>query len=361
MKRILLTSTALVAFAGAAAADVSFSGTAEFSYNDTRAAAYANDIEIVAAGSAALNNGYTASASLTLNNTGITDGDITIANDASSITYDVGMNATGAALIGDSMSQMSTVFNVFGDSEADEATPPTAEEVEEITVITGETSVAGANIAVSIDQDGNYQLGVSTDLGGTALAVGFDGAAGGAFGVQMSGSASAFEYTAAFGSNDAYGISATTTAGGADITLNAGDLGWDIGASMPLGAATVGIELDDAQAWTVSLATTMDAVSVDVSFQDNSDWDVALGYAAGAMTVDFATDEDSLWSIDATYDLGNGITAGAGTNSASAQYVEVDYDLGGGANVSLDYATAADINPAEEILEGTTTAVSFLF
>ncbi len=88
---------------------------------------------------------------------------------------------------------------------------------------------------------------------------------------------------------------------------------------------------------------------------------MTAGVAAGDVTVDFETDSASAWSLDATYDMGNGVTAGIGTDSTSEQYVEVDYDLGGGANLSLDYATSVDINPAEEINAGTTVSVSFSF
>ena len=68
MKNILLTTTALVAFAGAAAADghtsVSFSGEASVEYNSN--AGYSTAAEMTATGSATLDNGITASTSLTV-------------------------------------------------------------------------------------------------------------------------------------------------------------------------------------------------------------------------------------------------------------------------------------------------------
>ena len=349
MKRILLTSTALVAIAGAAAADISFSGEAEFSYND--ATGFGSAVEMTAAGSAALDNGMTASASLTLEDANtVSAGDISLSSDTASITYHVGMDGTGAAYIGDELDVQGTLANIFEDSDS----------IVEDAGITASASLGGATISMSINAANAYQIGVSTDLGGTDLSLGFIEATGD-FGAQMAGSASAVDYTLAFGSNDTYGLSASTTAGGADLSLDFGDAGWEIGASMAMGPATVGVTMDDTSAWEVSLDTSLEGVDLGFTFDDASAWTMTAGVTAGDVTVDFETDSASAWSLDATYDMGNGVTAGIGTDSASEQYVEVDYDLGGGANLSLDYATSADINPAEEITAGTTVSVSFSF
>lgn len=352
MKRILLTSTALVAFAGAAAADVALSGDAEFSYND--GTGFSSTVSLTAAGSTALNNGYTASVSLTAESVdgaeaGLAAGDITVANDSSSITYHVGADGAGAANLGDVVGGSAGLAGIFEDPDT----------VGEDAQISGSATVAGATISASLHAGNAYEIGVSTDLDGTAIAVGY---AGGDFGAMISGAASSVDYTLAFASNDTFGIAVSTTAGGADLSLSMAEGSvWEIGASMPLGAATVGLTLDNTQAWEVSLDTAMDAIALGFTFDNNSAWTMTAGYTAGDVSVDFETNNNSAWSIDATYDLGNGITAGAGTTSASANYVEVDYDLGGGANLSLDYATAADINPAEEIAAGTTLSVSFSF
>ena len=352
MKRILLTSTALVAFAGAAAADVSFSGDAEFSYNDT--GGFASTVSLTAAGSQALNNGYTASVSLTAESVdgaaaGLAAGDITVASDSSSITYHVAGDGAGAAYIGDVVGGSAGLAGIFEDADT----------VGEDTTVSASVSLGGATIAASLHDANAYELGVSTDLGGTAVAFGY---AGGDFGAQLSGAASAVDFTLAFASNNTFGLSASTTAGGADLTLTTAEGGvWEIGASMPLGAATVGVTLDNTQAWEVSVDTALDAVALGLTFDSANAWSMTAGYSAGALGLDFATDSTDAWSLDATYDLGNGITAGVGTDSDSAQYAEVDYDLGGGANLSLDYATAANINPAEDIAAGTTIAVSFSF
>jgi len=375
MKRILLTSTALVAFAGAAAADISLSGTAEFSYTTGAASGngYSSDTEITAAASQALNNGYSASVSFTIDPEAeddpltagvdesivniVTAGNITVANDTSSITYYIG-TGVGAAYIGTGANDQQTDNGVsFGSDDP---------QVNETARIVASTELGGATVSASLDDGDQMQIGVSTDLGGTSLQVGFDQATSG-FGAQISGDASGVSYTLAVDSDNAYGLTASTTAGGADLTLNMGDMGWDIGASMPLGAATVGVTLDDAQAWEVSISTALDAIDLGFKFDNDSDWSMTAGYTAGDMSVDFETANASgvtTWSMDASYDLGNGLSVGAGTtNTANTAYAEVNYDLGAGAALAIEYgaSAAASAGPDEDINAGTSISVSFSF
>jgi len=110
----------------------------------------------------------------------------------------------------------------------------------------------------------------------------------------------------------------------------------------------------------------MDALAVGLEIDQDSAWTATAGYAAGDVTVDFETTSTNTWSLDATYDLGNGVTAGVGTTNASSNYAEVNYDLGGGAALALEYGTADMIvdfegGPDEDILAGTTISVSFSF
>ena len=354
MKSILLTSTALVAFAGAAAADVSLSGSAEFSYNSNDG--YASATEITLSGSQALDNGYTASASLTLKDTTantaavdgtVAGGNISISSDAASITYHVGNDGTGAAYLGAAVGKQTADGTLF----ADDAT--------ETETITASATMAGATISASLDAAGDYQLGVASNLGGTDLALGLDGTD---FGATLGGSAGDVTYGLGFHSNGNFGVSASTTAGGADLTLSAGNgNAWEIGASMPLGGATVGATVANGGAWTVSAETTVDAATIKASFDNNNNWDASVAYDAGDVSLTFATDEANAWTLDATYDMGNGVTVGAGAADGNKNYAEVDYALGGGAAVGLSYSTDANINPGEDIKAGTTVAVSFSF
>ena len=361
MKSILLTSTALVAFAGAAAADISFSGEASFSYNSD-SGNFTSDTAITASGSTALDNGYTATASITFDgeDDSLSHGDITVASDTASITYNVGGDAVAASHLGDPVGKMDTGVlgwdaekNLFADED----------NVEEDTRISASATFGGVTIRGSIpDEDGEYALGVATDLGGMSADFGIitdDEDSG--FGVKVSGSAGGADYTVAIASdsdgNSANGLTVATTAGGVDLTLDAGNGGWEAGASMPLGGASVGFTYDDANYWTASVETSLDAVELGLTVDSNSDWDLTASYDAGDMTFGFATDENSDWSVDATYDLGNGVTAGAGTDSDSDSYAEVSYDLGAGASAGVVWANFSD----DDYDYGTTVSVSFSF
>ena len=109
MKNILLTSTALVAFAGAAAAgghtSVSFGGEASAEYNTETG--YTTAAEMTATASATLDNGITASTSFTLETKNFGSGEfgagsVSLSSDTASLTF-------GTAVVG-------AVFAATGDA-----------------------------------------------------------------------------------------------------------------------------------------------------------------------------------------------------------------------------------------------------
>jgi hypothetical protein len=365
MKRILLTSTALVAFAGAAAADVSLSGSATFSYNDLTG--FDEDITITATGSQALDNGFTASASLSLDYdsgvAAVTGGDVSVSSDSSSITYYIDQDATGAALIGEHLDEMGGVANIFGNVDDDP--------IDEDTAIMASFTFGGTTVSASVDTANDYQLGVDADLGGTSIAVGFDGQTGGEFGVLLSGGASSVDYDIAFASDDSYAINAATSAGGADLTLNFGsvagaDATWEIGASMPLGDATVGVTFDEASAWEVSLGTSMEGVDLGLTFDSANAWEIEAGVSQGDLTANIMFNSADDVELTAAYAMGNGLTAYVGYFDGSnvVTYVGAEYDLGNGASVVVSNASSDDAEDEElgqEYVEGTTVSVSFSF
>jgi hypothetical protein len=365
MKRILLTSTALVAFAGAAAADVSLSGSASFSYNNNAGTVTnTSTTSLTATASQALNNGYTASASLTAESkdgaeVGLKGGNVSIASDSASITYHMGGTGVGAAYIGTGASDMMTDNNITFGKDGDDQVNKTAD-------VSATASLGGATIRASLDGT-SFQLGVSTDLGGSTLDAGFD-QNGNVFGVQLGGETSGVSYTLGFDSANSYGLNASTTAGGADVTLDFGDLGWKIGASMPLGAATVGVSMTDTNAaagtgWEATAKTSLESVDLGITLTQaegasTTTWKMTADYSADPIGLSFSTTGGS-WTVGATYDMGNGLTAGVGTDGTD-QYVMVDYDLGAGANLSMDYATGKDVLD-QTVNAGTTVGVSFDF
>merc|ERR1711916_328431 len=130
-------------------------------------------------------------------------------------------DGTGAAYLGDPLGKQGILANIFVETDTTVAT-----NFVEDAGISASASLGGATVSMSINAANEYQIGVSTDLGGTDLSLGFIEATS-AFGAAISGSASNVDYSLAFGSNDTYGLSASTTAGGADLSLDFGDAGWN--------------------------------------------------------------------------------------------------------------------------------------
>jgi hypothetical protein len=70
-------------------------------------------------------------------------------------------------------------------------------------------------------------------------------------------------------------------------------------------------------------------------------------------------------TLGATYDMGNGLTVGAGVENTE-NYAFGSYDLGGDANAFVNYSNSADgldeVGPSDrDIAAGTTVGVSFKF
>jgi len=331
MKNILLTTTALVAFAGAAAAgghtSVSFAGEASVEYNSN--AGYSTAAEMTATGSATLDNGLTASTSLTIDAVAekISDGSISLSSDTSSLTF--GTELDGA------------VFTAVGDDYAigDDGEEGVAEGLV-ASVTMGETTLTvSAPMGATIDS-ADVEVGVTTSAAGWSLGFGL--------------------------ANSAYAMTAAGTAGGATVGFGlSSDSEWDVSVAYPVGAVTISASTDEAEAWTVGAAYAADGVSAGVELNADDTWEITAGYAADGVTVAAAFTDASVMTLGATYDMGNGLTVGAGIED-TVNYAFASYDLGGGANAFVDYTDAAaaleEVGPSErDIATGTTVGVSFTF
>ena len=331
MKNILLTTTALVAFAGAAAADghtsVSFSGEASVEYNSN--AGYSTAAEMTATGSATLDNGLTASTSLTVDAVAgtISAGSISLSSDTASLTF--GTDLDGA------------VFTAVGDDYAigDDGEEGVAEGLV-ASVTMGETTLTVSAPMGATIESADVEVGVTTSAAGWSLGFGL--------------------------ANDAYAMTAAGTAGGADIGFGmSSDSEWDVSVAYPVGAVTVSASTDEAEAWTVGAAYAADGVSAGFELNADESWEVTAGYAADGVTVAAAFTDASVMTLGATYVMGNGLTVGAGIEDTE-NYAFASYDLGGGANAFVDYTDAAaaleEVGPSErDIAVGTTVGVSFTF
>ena len=273
MKKVLLTTTALVMTAGVAAAEVSFSGEAGIAFVDDNGASdatrtgmfVASHYDLNVAVSATAANGLSMSAGFDMGSgekIDYNDDDVLEVQGAAVGNADVAVSYNGWTLTVD----QEGIDNLFDDTQADDDL-----------MISG--SMGGISVAVTSDLEeshNSYKLGMS--LGGAALTLTGtnDDDAGG----------------------DATGVSVSYPMG--DLTLS----------------ASVSDESNDAEDDTsVGLTYAMDAMTVSyTSIKPGStgslgdEWDLKLSYSAGAMSASIAVDEADATTMIAEYDLG-GATA----------------------------------------------------
>jgi hypothetical protein len=313
MKRILLASASIFAFAGAAAAEITFSGVASAEYNGLDG--FSTDAEITAALTQELDNGLTVSTEVTFDPVGndLSYGTISLTSDTAGISF--GNEMAGAAY--------SAVSDTIGIGSGEEG-------VNGINgyVMFGETTLfLSAPIANEDFVSNDVEIGVSSVVGGWTVGLGY----------------------ANDGIDSNIVVKGSGSVAGADLTVAAGQVAgvarWDVAASYPVGPITLGVTMDDTEAWEVS-----------------------VGYSDGAVAVDAAFDSADDWSLEASYDMGNGLTAYAGMVAAGDDYyVGGEYDLGGGASLYASYAEdGGALNDDNEIgandyARGTTVGLSFEF
>ena len=320
---ILLTSTALVAFAGAAAAgghtSVSFSGAASAEYNSLLG--YGTDADLYATMSADLDNGLTVSTKISIDTTNFTQapaaavvaGTLTLSSDAASLSF-------GTALHGAAFEAVSDTIAI-GDGD------------EGVSGVSGSYSMGAATLFVSMPlaatdttvDSTDIELGVTAAAG--AMTVGF-GMADSNFVGKVSGTAAGASFTVAAGSV-------------ADVTV------WDVTASYPVGAVTVGFTVDSTA---------------------GNPWEVSAAYAAGAVSADVSYNSAESYDIEVSYDMGNGVVVSAGMlNSGDDTYIGGAYELGAGASAYASYVTDTGVQNADneigakDYARGTTVGVSFTF
>jgi hypothetical protein len=327
MKSILLTSTALVMVAGAAAAEVTFSGSAEAKFNDNGGVAtFTTDVDATLNLSQDLDNGMTVSASFD-----VVDGNgsvFSLKGDNVSLTFgtnNADLNGAAYDAVGD---EMSATLGA-GEEGLDDG-------------VSASFNLGTATVLVSaadpFDAD-DIELGLKANAGGFDLGLGLAG--------------------------DDFVATAAGNAGGLDVTLRVGTLGgsneWNAEVSYPLGAVTVGASLDSNDTWEITADYAADGVSAGVSFDSNDDYELTAGYSMGDVSVSGGINQDSDFKVVVMYTIMEGLTAEAGMTYAEEVYARVDYDLGGGASLTVSQADAADIDDAEDMAAGTTVALSFSF
>jgi outer membrane protein OmpU len=294
MKKVLLTTTALVMTAGVAAAEVTMSGTTQAAVSKTTDGdnVLSTHIDFNIAVSGASDNGITMSAGF---------------------GYDAGRQVDAADFELDA-EEASASNGLDADATGTDAdnNPAWATAAPSLTIgYAGYTITAdGSGVADYYNGDiDSGELGVAGSMGDVA------------FGVTTSIGAASGESTSSYSLSYAMG----------DITLavvgsdNAdGELGVDATKATltyKMGDTTFTASSDDKDGATIETVTSLgvssklsDTVTVSYTAKNTEtlnssigdDWDASISYTAGALTASYATDEDSVSTISASYDLGGG-------------------------------------------------------
>ena len=395
MKSILLTTTAIVAFAGAAAADghagVSFGGSATLGFNDDDVAGedgfyWSTNLGVTM--SATLDNGVTAGAvfDIEIDDEGEAFNDQDDSNDFDLMSSDLVLSLTtdsAGLYFGDTAFAAETQWTGAGDMHADAFSEADGE-----VALRGDMTVAGIDASVSTviaNSAGGYVA--DDDAENKAmdqLSVGASGAFGMySFAVAYQEEATNLGYFAGngdFTDNQVFGISGGASVAGADVTLAYAELkdtgsdnklmSYGVQVAYPFGPVTAtvyyvvedtdvdGFDLDDNYGLTLAYVDGPIAVTGKVRSEG------ANPLTAGEVT-------ETEWNIDASYDIGNGLAMLAGVLNENEgddfdYYIGGTYDLGGGAEVLAMFAEDKDGDQADEIgageyMPGTTVEVSFSF
>lgn len=381
MKYILLASASAFAFAGAAVAEVSFSGSAELGYNDNVAGDYEGfywSADLNIAFTQELNNGLTAGASvgITLSDDGHGVG--SLGDDLEASDYLLWLESENAGLyFGTTDAAAFKHWSGVEGMEADRFTEDVGDALSWTADSNGDfpdgvAAVLRGDVAWGgIDASVSYLVNTENTAGGTyggldQLSVGASGSFGNFnFALAYQDYSENFQADGDFYTDRVMGVSVGTSFGGADVTLayaKAEDLGnaYDfdsigVQVSYPVGPVTLGAYYVSQETNGVSAGDTIG---------------VTADYASGpiAVSVGFESyDVGDDWWIDASYDVGNGLTVYAGAeDKGDAPYIAGEFDLGNGAVLGLSYADDKNSSQGDEIgardyQEGTTAWVSFTF
>jgi hypothetical protein len=277
MKKVLLTTTALVMTAGVAAAEVSFSGEAGIAFVD--------------------DNGASDTANGTANGTGM----FVVSH------YDLNVAVSATAANGLSMS---AGFDM-GSGEKIDYDDDDALEVQGVAVGDADVAVSYNGWTLTVDQNGidnlfddtqQEDMSIAGSMGGVSIAVATDlenSTNSYKLGLSLGGAAVTFTGT----NNDDAGGDAT----GVSVSYPMGDITL---------SASVSDESNDAEDDTsIGLTYAMDAITVSyTSIKPGStgslgdEWDAKISYSTGAMSASIALDEADATTMIAEYDLG-GATA----------------------------------------------------
>jgi len=314
MKKLLIASTALVATAGMASADITISGHAAAGIYSGLGNADAVTVAVAAVAATSA----TSTAVETLGSNAIPTSAETFSGDGVYSNAGVDFTMTGAT---DNGISFSASVNIdagteidAGDFELDGADGGTAG--------LGSVSMTGSFGTLTFDDggidnlyNGDYtsaDVSYSTTVGAISLSVAHDTA-----GVAQANSMSA-AYSA---SGMAFTLAASEDTNGTSASLS---VAYALNDAVSVTGKTDQVA-DAESVQTITAATTLNGVSVALSSANNSTWDVDLGYTAGGFALTYGVDETDGWTATATAALGGGATFAAGVDSADSMYAGVSF------------------------------------
>lgn len=381
MKRILLASASIVAFAGAAAAEITFGGSATLGYNDEEEDGFFIESALGVTFAQELNNGLRAGVTFSL--------DIEDDTEDNFFNDDFGANDDfviflesdqGGLYFGDTAYAAETHWgnaNFAGSLQADDF----SEQGDE-TVIRGDTAFGdiGASVSYNVaDADGDsaddldqLSVGASGSFGNFNFAAAYQEESDAVF---TAPDAAGEEDTSVDGLYDhdddddfvdaeVFAVAVGTTFSGADVTLayannmTVEESSLGLSASYPFGPVVV------------SGYYTME---MDEEGEDPEDsFGVAAAYSNGpfAVAASFESEQgDEAYGVDVVYDTGTGLLLNAGIIEDSEDggddddeaYVAAIYELGEGSTATLSYSESEDGGLDDQYKEGTTAQVTFTF
>ncbi|WP_417269371.1 porin [Celeribacter sp.] len=349
MKNILLSSVAVLGFAGAAAAEVSWSGDVTLGYNDDIKNAVYADAGINVALSQELNNGWTAGATFAIDASNILNG--TVAYDTDYTVYVE--SDMGGLYFGDYTSAVDQLVSSpegLADGMTDYDDDNIGEDGQNL-VLKGSFGSVQAAVSTVVLSNGTTD-GVTAAVAGSFGSVNFSLGYNNGYVGQGSGDIG-------FGTvSDATNLNVGTTFGGASVNVGVAKVGADtnygIEVGYPMGPVALSV-------WYANNDSAGDVYGLKAVYEDGPVSVTAKIEDAGATT----------YNLEGTYDMGNGLLLGAGTVDGEGEYIAAKYDLGGGATFLASYAngdvdgTTTDIGDAYdsdfELMDGLTLEVSLSF
>ena len=280
MKKVLLTTTALVMTAGVASAEITMSGSggvAAASTSGANAELYTG-VDLNFNFSAAADNGLTVSTSIDTGAGETIDYNDDFAVDAQAAASDADLVTMTMGYAGYTIvAAQGNVDDLYDDAQHHDAS------------IAG--NVGGIDLAVTLDiqdNEGSYSLGyTSGDLTAT-----------------LTGSTDKGSTTTAGVTNDHSGSKIALSYAMGDLTLN----------------ASTNDNGDEASTHTAGFSYAMDAITLSYTLENAKDagwknYDAKVSYSAGGMTASIAQDEAGVSKVIGTVDLGGGTTLFASSKS----------------------------------------------